>query len=689
MRSYRLGSILFFAFFLGQAAVSPLMAQGKRVKEGGFTGSGGGAVTTPETGAGGGTVVASGLPACDVMPSGTDDYACECPAGFSLGTVWGSDPYTADSDICTAAQHKGLIGPDGGLVRLIRGSGRDGYPGSTANGVQSQSWGSYESTIFLFPGKPAEVVTGGGQSQGSGAVDLAGLPECGFFDSGEYELSCRCEAGFQQGSLWGSGPYTGDSDICTAALHAGIIGTGGGGVLVTYARGMQNYPASTAHGITSDSWGQYNRSMRLYPAGSGGADGLPECGILGNGMEELTCICPAGFVPFDIWGSGPYTADSDICAAAQHAGLIGSQGGTVRAQLAPGESAYPASLSNGIRSIEWGSYHSSVNVYLVSGDAPVAGGGGLDLGSLPVCDTLPSGIDELTCACGAGFTHFAIWGSGPYTADSDICTAAQHAGVITAQGGAVRVVRAPGQSEYPASRVNGVDASSWGSYHSSINLFAAGGSVSVGPSVTVGTNVDIGSLPTCSTIPDGVDDYQCRCESGFRDMMIWGSGPYTADSDICSAAQHAGVIGAGGGGVRVVRAPGRDHYDASTQNGIESDSWGSYHASIHILPIGGGAVDIAALDALPNCDDRPEEAERFECQCTGVDDFGGVWGSDPYSADSDTCRAARHAGVIGPEGGDVTVLRLQGLSSYRASIQNGIESSSWSSYSASITFDRN
>jgi hypothetical protein len=38
--------------------------------------------------------------------------------------------------------------------------------------------------------------------------------------------------------------------------------------------------------------------------------------------------------------------------------------------------------------------------------------------------------------------------------------------------------------------------------------------------------------------------------------------------------------------------------------------------------------------------------------------MGDVGGSAPYSTDSDICRAAQHAGVLGPEGGEVTAIRV-------------------------------
>lgn len=68
-----------------------------------------------------------------------------------------------------------------------------------------------------------------------------------------------CPAGGQIGAtVWGVGPYTDDSAICPAAVHAGLITTGKGGtVTFVVENGSASYAASTANGVTTndyDSW---------------------------------------------------------------------------------------------------------------------------------------------------------------------------------------------------------------------------------------------------------------------------------------------------------------------------------------------------------------------------------------------------------------------------------------------------
>lgn len=75
------------------------------------------------------------------------------------------------------------------------------------------------------------------------------------------------------------------------------------------------------------------------------------------------------------------------------------------------------------------------------------------------------------------------------------------------------------------------------------------------------------------------------CPAGCDPTVIWGTDIYTNDSGICTAAAHAGVITlAEGGPITIIREPGRDEYPASTQNGITSDSWGSWGGSFRVEP---------------------------------------------------------------------------------------------------------
>lgn len=75
-----------------------------------------------------------------------------CPAGCDPTIIWGTDIYTNDSGICTAAAHAGVITlAEGGPISVIREPGRDEYPASTRNGITSESWGSWGGSFRIEP----------------------------------------------------------------------------------------------------------------------------------------------------------------------------------------------------------------------------------------------------------------------------------------------------------------------------------------------------------------------------------------------------------------------------------------------------------------------------------------------------------------------------------------------------------
>jgi LCCL domain/TIR domain len=75
-------------------------------------------------------------------------FTCTCNAeGIQQGAVWGTDTYTDDSGVCRAAVHAGAIPFAGGTVTVTRVAGRQIYPGTTRNGIQSSDYGAYSDSI--------------------------------------------------------------------------------------------------------------------------------------------------------------------------------------------------------------------------------------------------------------------------------------------------------------------------------------------------------------------------------------------------------------------------------------------------------------------------------------------------------------------------------------------------------------
>jgi len=86
-------------------------------------------------------------PPCSDFTTEKAGWTCFCGAHAPVGPVWGSGPYTGNSDLCTAARHAGVIGPEGGMVSVRTVAGQAGYQGSEANGVITRDRGSFPKSV--------------------------------------------------------------------------------------------------------------------------------------------------------------------------------------------------------------------------------------------------------------------------------------------------------------------------------------------------------------------------------------------------------------------------------------------------------------------------------------------------------------------------------------------------------------
>lgn len=172
---------------------------------------------------------------------------CWCPEGAAGGTVWGSDPYTSDSSLCAAARHAGQVPAGGGAiwVRIVEGQGS--YAGSVANGVETSAYGAFPGSFsFDVSVRPsADVRSCPGNMQGQSET-----------------LNCACSEGqTASGTVWGSDIYTEDSNVCRAAVHAGVIPSAGGKINAIPIAGQQSYSGSDRNGVATQDYGPWPRSF--------------------------------------------------------------------------------------------------------------------------------------------------------------------------------------------------------------------------------------------------------------------------------------------------------------------------------------------------------------------------------------------------------------------------------------------
>jgi hypothetical protein len=93
-------------------------------------------------------------------------FEYDCPANGTKGVVWGTNIYTDDSSVCTAAVHGGLITlAKGGKVKIEMRDGQLSYRGSTRNGIKSSPYPQYAGSFIVVdapdgPETPEGTATG-------------------------------------------------------------------------------------------------------------------------------------------------------------------------------------------------------------------------------------------------------------------------------------------------------------------------------------------------------------------------------------------------------------------------------------------------------------------------------------------------------------------------------------------------
>lgn len=66
--------------------------------------------------------------------------------------------------------------------------------------------------------------------------------------------------------IWGSNPYTSDSSVCNAGVHAGVISYAAGGCVVfEMGPGQESYAASTQNGVAAEGYGAWRSSFYVLP----------------------------------------------------------------------------------------------------------------------------------------------------------------------------------------------------------------------------------------------------------------------------------------------------------------------------------------------------------------------------------------------------------------------------------------
>ncbi|PIO15713.1 hypothetical protein AB205_0191380, partial [Aquarana catesbeiana] len=237
--------------------------------------------------------------------------------------------------------------------------------------------------------------------------------------------------------------------------------------------------------------------------------------------------------------------------------------------------------------------------------------------------------------------------------DSSICKAAIHARILGNTGGLVTVEKSPGQQSYTGSTRNGVTTNNYGAWSGSFVFRASSKPPTPKPTI----------VPTQK--PPGSLLVQCSSDCTVNGRSVWGTDVYTDDSSICKAAIHSGILGNTGGLVTVEKSPGQQSYTGSTRNGVTTNNYGAWSGSF--------VFHASSKPPTPKPAIVPTQKPP-----------GSLFQISYITIDSSFCKAAIHAGILGNNGGLVTVEKTPGLSSYTGSTRNGVITNYYGSWTGSF-----
>jgi len=201
-------------------------------------------------------------------------YKFRCPSDGAAAVIYGSDVYTDDSSICTAAVHAGLFTLErGGVVSIEIRPGRSTYGSTIRHGIKSVNFGQYGRSFVVLNADTfrhgSNKDRGGSTSEATDNEDRSDVTPIdwetsagGFKGEAGQTYKFRCPSDGTAAVIYGNDIYTDDSSICTAAVHTGLITLRSGGVVTIEIRaGRSTYGSTTRHGIKSINFGEYGRSF--------------------------------------------------------------------------------------------------------------------------------------------------------------------------------------------------------------------------------------------------------------------------------------------------------------------------------------------------------------------------------------------------------------------------------------------
>jgi len=288
-------------------------------------------------------------------------------------------------------------------------------------------------------------------------------------------------------SVWGNNPYTTDSALSSAAVHAGVLKAGQTGVVkVTMLPGQDSYRGSTRNDITSASWGSCPVSyrvalmsekdedieetprapvlaavmpngVRVYRSSNGYYSAAPMPAImeepLGRFPVAPVAVAPAPQLPDD--------AEQLIDKFEAESTAIHKVANRKIAELRRKAIADLKPLQDNLTREKKLDEAVAIRDYVRELKEP-AENVLPDPGNL---NAYPPVIGKVFYFRVTGARGRAVWGAEVYTAHSVLAATAVHAGVLKeGQTGVVKVTILPGRSNYPGMTRNGITSYALGQF---------------------------------------------------------------------------------------------------------------------------------------------------------------------------------------------------------------------------------
>ena len=171
------------------------------------------------------------------------------------GKIWGGKDkiYTDESDLATASYHSDIQNAgnvDKVVVEIVADQGS--YPSLTRNGITSSKYGKAKGA-FKIIGIPTTEVTD---------------PDMSKYRSKKYEMVKIRVTGRTSGTIYGKNTgngYSDNSDLATAAVHAGFLKPGQTGTLFVRIKGPEDsHEAVLSNDVQSHKYGKSGGTFKIF-----------------------------------------------------------------------------------------------------------------------------------------------------------------------------------------------------------------------------------------------------------------------------------------------------------------------------------------------------------------------------------------------------------------------------------------